>query len=336
MMCRLALTIFLAFALVPATADAKPISREEYQRQAQVLEQLQKSVAAAESDADKFAIIAGVMTAERDVDLRRKVLDIAAGIPGAAQEAFFLSLLTTDEDAGIRSLAATTLGKTGSEKCLDSLAKAAASDRTTLMLIGDIGHLSSARRFATFALAELALRHPKLAQKAAAELRALPDKVDPQDNESLYDARLQALYQITRDDSLLKPFLDRMQSDDPNTRSNGVNAFQFLKLQVAPPEVVQALQDSDAGVSSHAALVLGRIGDPKSAAPLLAIAADPKRERLARVNAITALGQIRAPAAAELMEKLLDDPAVAPNAAIALYRITGKKVQQFPEGYDAD
>ena len=34
---------------------------------------------------------------------------------------------------------------------------------------------------------------------------------------------------------------------------------------------------------------------------------------------------MRAPAAADLMGKLLDDPAVATNATIALYRITGKK-----------
>jgi hypothetical protein len=58
--------------------------------------------------------------------------------------------------------------------------------------------------------------------------------------------------------------------------------------------------------------------------------------RWARVNVITALGQMRAPAAADLMGKLLDDPAVATNAAIALYRITGKKVVQFPAGYNAD
>jgi hypothetical protein len=36
------------------------------------------------------------------------------------------------------------------------------------------------------------------------------------------------------------------------------------------------------------------------------------------------------------MEQLLKDPTVAANAAIALYRITGKKVEQFPAGYNAD
>jgi hypothetical protein len=36
------------------------------------------------------------------------------------------------------------------------------------------------------------------------------------------------------------------------------------------------------------------------------------------------------------MEKLLNDPAVAASAAVALYRITGKKTERFPAGYNAD
>lgn len=330
----LLLPLCLVLAAVPAWA--KPLSREQFARQTQVLEQLEKSVAAAESDADKFALIAGVMAAERDPNFRRQVLEIAAAAEGPAREAFFLSVLTADEDAGLRSEAAKVLGRVGSESCLAPLAKAAASDRTTLMLIGDIGSQSSARRAATFALAEFAARHPKLTDKAAETLRALPEKIEGQDNESLADARLQALFQVTRDEKLLQPFFERMKSEDPNVRAGGVNAFQFCKLQAAPRTVVQALQDADPGVSSTAALVLGRIADPNSVAPLLAAAADSKRNRLVRVNALTALGQMRAPAAVPALEKLLDDPAVAANAAIALYRITGQKAAQFPEGYDAD
>jgi HEAT repeat protein len=119
-------------------------------------------------------------------------------------------------------------------------------------------------------------------------------------------------------------------------RIDGANAFQFLKLKEAPAELVNSLADKDAAVRSTVALVLGSIGDPKTAKPLMRIAANEKAERMVRVNAIYSLGQMRAPAAADLMEKLLADPSVATNAAIALYRITGKKVAQFPEGYNAD
>ena len=330
------LIVVFAVALLSAEAFGGPISGPEFKRQTQVLEQLKKSVAEAKKDADKFALIRGVLAAERDPNFRRKILAIADQIKGAEQEVFFLSVLTTDEDAGIRSLAATTLGQIGSEQCLPALAKAAASDRTTMMLIGDIGGRSSARRSATFALADLASRHPKLADKAAAELRALPDKFDPKDNESLADARRQALFQVTRDDSLLQPYFDRLKDANPKVRMDGANAFQFLKLKTAPAELLQALQDDDAGVRSNVVMVLGRIGDPKTAKALIAISADPKAERSVRVNAITSLGQMRAPDAADVMQKLVDDPTVSANAAIALYRITGKKVAQFPEGYNAD
>jgi len=204
------------------------------------------------------------------------------------------------------------------------------------MIIGDVGGNSSARRSATFAIAELALRHPKLADKAADELRALPAREDPKDNESLDDARRQALYQVTRDESLLKPFFERLKSEDAKVRMDGANAFQFLKLKKAPPELVAALNDEDAGVRSNVALVLGGIGDPKTVEPLMAIAADAEAERGPRANAIYSLGQMRAKRAADLMEKLLADPSVATNAAVSLYRITGKKVKEFPEGYNAD
>ena len=326
----------ITLVLLPAVAFAGPISAPEAKRQAQVLEQLKKSVAAAKDDADKFAIIGGVLSAERDPNFRRKVLAFASEIKGPAHEEFLMSILVADDDAGIRSLAATTLGKTGSEKCLAALAKSAASDRTSMMMIGDVGGQSSARRAATFAIAELVGRHPKLADNAAGELRALPDKFDATDRESLADARLQSLYQVTRDEALLKPYFDRLKSENPKERMDGANAFQFLKLMQAPPELVAALEDEDAGVRSNVALVLGGIGDPKTVEPLMAIASTADGDRGPRVNAIYSLGQMRAKPAADLMEKLLADPNVAANAAVSLYRITGKKVKEFPEGYNAD
>jgi HEAT repeat protein len=168
----------------------------------------------------------------------------------------------------------------------------------------------------------------------------LPSEADPKNrehaNEDLPGARRQALYQITRDDSLLKPFFDQLKSANPKERERGVVAFRFLKMKKAPAEVVKVLEDSSTDVRSAAALVLGEIGDPKTAAPLMAMAADAKVERGLRCSAIQSLGQMRAAAAADLMEKLLDDHGVSVNAAIALYRITGKKAQQFPQGYKAD
>ena len=55
---------------------------------------------------------------------------------------------------------------------------------------------------------------------------------------------MQALFQVTHDDELLKPFFERLKSKDDEERVNGVVAFQFLNLKKAPPEVVAALNDS--------------------------------------------------------------------------------------------
>ena len=312
---------------------AGQITAKEAQRQARVFDQLKKALAAETTDGAKFTHVARVMKDEPDVNLRRRILDTAIQIPGPELEKFLTNLLTSEEDAGLRSQAATTLGRMGSEKCLTTLAQVAKNDRTTRMQIHDIAGQSSARRAATFAIAELVARFPKLADDAAGKLRALPVVDDPKDNEGLADARAQALYQITRDAVLLKPFYERLRSKDAKDRERGVIAFRFLKLKAAPVEIVNALKDTNAGVRGWSALVLGEIGDQKTDAALMTVAADLKEDTSVRCNAISALGRMKAAAATELMERLLTDPnpSVQRNAAIALYRITGRKVKQLPE-----
>jgi HEAT repeat protein len=317
---------------------AGPVTREEAQRQALVLEQLTKSVADEKTDEGRFALITRMMTGEDAVMVRRKVLEVATRFPGLKLDEFLARVLAMDEDAGVRSEAATALGKFGSEKQLGALADAAKNDRTTNILIGDIGGKSNARRAATFAIAELTARFPKLADEVATKLRDLPVVEDKKDNEGLADARVQALYQITRDESLLKPFYERLKSKEAEVRVNGVVAFQFLKLKTAPAEIVAALKDDSLDVRSWAALILGRINDPKTAEVLMTAAGDAKEDNSVRCNAVYSLGLMKSAAAAPLMEKLLTDPepGIQANAAVALYRITGKKVKQFPEGYNAD
>lgn len=332
--------IALVFALMflPRLAFAKPVTGEEAERQNVVIERLKGSIEAATTDVAKIAAVTQVLNRETDVDLRRRILEIATTIAGPASEMLLTTVLTTEEDAGLRIQAATALGRTGSEKSLGVLARVAATDRTTKIVMGCIQGESSARRAATFAIADLAERFPQLADKAAAELRALPIAAGVKDNESLADARAQSLYQITHDEALIYPFYKRLQSPDVKVREQGVVAFRFLKLKKAPPEIVKALEDPSPDIRSWTALVLGEIGDRATGPVLMAIAADTKEDAGPRCNAIGALGQMKLPAAADLMEKLLTDaqPAVPANAAIALFRITGKKVKEFPEGYRTD
>ncbi len=338
-MFRIALAVFACLSAA-AWSVAGPVSAEEGQRQAQVMDQFRKALDREPKAEAKVAVAEKTLKEEPSVELRHRMLDAAAKIPGPEIEPFLTARLTDEGDAGLRSRVAKLLGERGSEKCLGALVECAVKDKTTDIEIGCIRGRSSARRAATFAVADLVARYPKLADAAAAKLSgpSVPVKEDPRDNEGLVDARMQALYRITRDEAHVQPFYDRLKSQDAKVREKGVVAFRFLKLKKAPPELVETLKDADPSVRQWAALVLGEIGDAKTADTLLALAADAKENLGVRCNAIDSVGRLRIAATAGRIEKLLldDQPAVQTGAAIALYRITGKKVKQFPEGYNAD
>jgi HEAT repeat protein len=325
------------FVLAVGRGWGGPPLREEGERREKVAADLKAALAAETTAAGRAAALSQAYKAESSPDVRRVVFEHIPTRPDAALDSFLVDVLTGDADAGIRSLAATALGAHGTDGCLPALAKAAATDKVTEFRAGCMGGKGTARRAATFAVAELAARYPKLADQAATALRELAPPAAP-DDESLADARAQALYQVTGDKKLLAPFLEQLRSKDAKVRESGAVAFRFFKLKVAPPELVRALSDDDAGVRSWAALVLGEIADPKTAPALLAVAGDPKQDVGPRCNTIHSLGRMKAVAATELMRKLLADEkeAVQVQAAIALYRLTGEKVKQFPAGYKAD
>jgi HEAT repeat protein len=325
-------------ALAAGPVRGGPPSRDEGERREKVVADLKAALAAEAAPAGKAAALSRAYRGEPSPDVRRVVFDHLPTPPDAATDQFLVEALTGDPDAGLRGLAAKALGTHGTDQCLPALANAAATDKVTEYRTGCMGGTGTARRAATFAVAELAARYPKLAEPAAKALRELAPPADPKDNEALADARAQALYQVTGDDKLLGPFLERLRSKDAKVRESGVVAFRYFKLSVAPKEVVTALGDADAGVRSWAALVLGEIADPKTVNPLMAASGDPKQDAGVRCNAIHSLGRMKAAAATELMRKLLADEkeAVQVQAAIALYRLTGEKVKQFPAGYTAD
>jgi HEAT repeat protein len=326
------------FVLVIGRIWGGPPTREEGERREKLIANLKAALTAEATATGKAAALSRAYKAEPSPDVRRVVFEYIPKQPDAAIDGFLADVLTGDADAGIRSLAAKALGTHGTDQCLPALATAAATDKVTEIRMGCIGGKGTARRAATFAMAELATRYPKLADKAATTLRELTPSADPKDAESLADARVQALYQVTRDEKLLAPFLERLRSKDAKVRESGAVAFRFVKLKVAPPELVSALDDADPGVRSWAGLVLGEIGDPKTVLALMAVASDVKKDAGTRCNVIGSLGQMKASAATDLMRKLLADEseAVQVQAAIALYRLTGEKVKQFPVGYNAD
>lgn len=330
-----ALTLFI---LVTGPIRGGPPTRADGERREKFTADLKASLAAEPTVAGKAAVLGRAYQAEANAEVRQVLFDYLPTQADAAIDHFLIDVLTGDPDAGLRSLAAKSLGTHGTDQCLPALARAAATDKATEFRMGCIAGKGTARRAATFAIAELAARHPKLADKAAVALRELAAPADPKDAESLADARVQALYQVTRDEKLLAPFLDQLRSKDAKVRENGAVAFRFFKLEVAPPELVTALSDTDAGVRLWAALVLGEIADPKTVPVLMKVAGDPKQDAGLRCNAIHSLGRMKAADATEQMRKLLADErdTVQVQAAIALYRLTGEKVKQFPAEFKVD
>jgi hypothetical protein len=210
------------FVLAAGPIRGGPPTREEGERREKFTASLKAALVAEATVAGKAGVLSRAYKSEPNLEVRRVVFEHLPPPPDAAIDRFLIDVLNDDADAGIRSLAAKTLGAHGTDRCLPALAKAAASDKVTELRLGCIAGKGTARRAATFAIAELAARYPKLADQAAAAFAR-----DPKDAESLADARVQAIYQVTRDEKLLTPFLERLRSKDAKVRESGAVAFRF-------------------------------------------------------------------------------------------------------------
>ena len=84
---RLAAAALCLGTILADLSQAGPITRAESERQAAVLDQLKKKLAAEPTDAARFKHIAAVMKAEPNVDVRRRILESrhAHGRPGSGE-----------------------------------------------------------------------------------------------------------------------------------------------------------------------------------------------------------------------------------------------------------
>lgn len=149
-------------------------------------------------------------------------------------------------------------------------------------------------------------------------------------------SKTQALFILTRNESLLAPFYRQLQNPDEKKQARGVVAFRFLKLNQAPDELSGMINDPAQEVRSCVALVLGETGDIKTIPILLNAALDKTQDTGTRSNAIQSLGPMRAKEIETELGKLLKDDAVKVNAAIALSQITGIRHPLVPNGYRLD
>ncbi|HUK34764.1 MAG TPA: HEAT repeat domain-containing protein, partial [Vicinamibacterales bacterium] len=94
---------------------------------------------------------------------------------------------------------------------------------------------------------------------------------------------------------------------DPYTRAYAVKGLGALKDRGSVPMMLPLLTTPDTGVQVEAIRALGKIGDAVAAAPLLRIVQASGSAPMIRLEAVTALGGIRAPGVVDAMVDLLGD-----------------------------
>ncbi len=115
--------------------------------------------------------------------------------------------------------------------------------------------------------------------------------------------------------------------DNPQQRVWTLDALTRMG-KPAVQALVKCLAHEDAGLRLDASIVLGRIADPTSSAPLLKLLRDPSP--ILRANVVQAIGQIGVVDHCESVAQMLDDddPGVRLNAAAALARMGDERVRQ--------
>jgi cyclophilin family peptidyl-prolyl cis-trans isomerase/HEAT repeat protein len=110
------------------------------------------------------------------------------------------------------------------------------------------------------------------------------------------------------EDRRASPALQLLARDaNPYTRAFAVKGLGALKERAALGILVPLVTSADAGVQIEAIRALGKIADAGSAAPLIALVQRRDTPPPVRLEAVTALGAIRAPAVADVMIDLLGD-----------------------------
>jgi HEAT repeat protein/cyclophilin family peptidyl-prolyl cis-trans isomerase len=135
--------------------------------------------------------------------------------------------------------------------------------------------------------------------------------------------------QRLEDKRALSALLTLAQDPQPYTRAFAVKGLGLLTDRTALPVLLPLLTTGDRAVLIETIRALGRIGDGAAAAPLLKIVASADAEPHVRLEAVTALGGLRAvPAVNDTLLDLLSDPKPAIRAAAL-----GSTAAQDPEEF---
>ena len=112
--------------------------------------------------------------------------------------------------------------------------------------------------------------------------------------------------QRIEDPRALPALLTLAKEANPYTRAFAVKGLGGLKDRQALPVLMPLLSSGTKTVLVETIRALGRIGDPSSVDPLLKVINDASTDPQVRLEAVTALGGIRAPASSTVLDRLMD------------------------------
>jgi HEAT repeat protein/cyclophilin family peptidyl-prolyl cis-trans isomerase len=112
--------------------------------------------------------------------------------------------------------------------------------------------------------------------------------------------------QRIEDPRALPALLTLAKEANPYTRAFAVKGLGGLKDRQALPVLMPLLSSGTKTVLVEAIRALGRIGDPSSVDPLLKVINDATTDPQVRLEAVTALGAIRATTAPAVLDRLMD------------------------------
>jgi HEAT repeat protein/cyclophilin family peptidyl-prolyl cis-trans isomerase len=295
------------------------------------------------------------LLSDREARVRRRAaLAIGrVGLPAGVQP---LVPVLSDADPEVRQMAAFALGLIGDRSARDPLVAALAdpapvvrgSAAEALGLLGDVSVAASVAKVAADVVASGALN-----ELPAEELDSSRDTPQAAFRLALYSlVRLKAYDQLAgvvldgpgqprvrwwpvafalqrlEDPRALPALLTLVKEPHPYTRALAAKGLGAMKERSAAAALLPLVTDANRAVAVEAIRSLGRLADPSAAAALLKIVQAPKPEPHLRLEAVTALGSIRADGVYDALIDILGDPS-PPIRAAAIRALA----QLDPEGF---
>ena len=282
----------------------------------------------------------GRLLSDEEARVRRRAA-LAVGHVGLRDGAPLLVALLNDAEPEVRQMAAFALGLIGDKSARDPLVMALGdpsplvqgSAAEALGLIGDPAAAAPIGRVLTQlsgALADLPADadESKLDTPAAAFRRGLEALVRLKAYDVLASVVLDAsgqprvrwwpvAFALERleDKRAFAALMTLAKDANPYTRGFAAKGLGALRDRAAAPVLLPLLEGGDPGVVIEAIRALGKIGDPSAAQPLLRIAQSRSSTPQARLEAVSALGGVRAPGVADALVDMLSDRDPAIRAA---------------------